>query len=129
MNGALAPLGDAPKILVYAMARWYNQTHKKGIPERTITRPPSAELRHDQTDQDDLPPYETIDPIIAAYIERGAVPEEIAAMGFSKRTVSGILARIDRNEFKRRQAPPVLKITTKAFGTGRRMPVARGYHR
>ncbi|MDD4005191.1 MAG: NAD+ synthase [Elusimicrobiaceae bacterium] len=129
MNGALAPLGDAPKVLVYDIARWYNTTRERGIPRRTITRAPSAELRPGQTDQDDLPPYETIDPIIAAYIEHNAVPEEIAAQGFASRTVAGILARIDRNEFKRKQAPPVLKITTKAFGTGRRMPIARGYHR
>lgn len=129
MNGALAPLGDAPKVLVYDIARWYNATHEKGIPERTITRAPSAELRPDQTDQDDLPPYETIDPIIAAYIEKNTVPHEIAQKGFARRIVDNILARIDRNEFKRKQAPPVLKITTKAFGTGRRMPVARGYHR
>jgi NH3-dependent NAD+ synthetase len=94
------------------------------IPEASFTKPPSAELRPNQTDQDSLPPYETLDPIIEAYVEEGKDVDEIVALGYSKTMVEKILDTIDRNEYKRRQAAPGLRITAKAFG--RRMPIARG---
>jgi NAD+ synthase (glutamine-hydrolysing) len=124
MSGGLAVLADVPKIMVYELARWMN---RKGtvIPERIITRPPSAELKPDQCDQDDLPPYEVIDPILIAYLEQQCSLEEIVAQGFARETVQNIIRRIHRNEHKRKQAPLGLKVTTKAFGCGRRWPIVQ----
>src|SRR6185503_1268755 len=99
------------------------------IPEASITKPPSAELRPNQTDQDSLPPYEVLDAIVEAYVEEGKDVEEIAALGYARPLVEKILDTIDRNEYKRRQAPPGLRISRKAFGIGRRMPIARGTFR
>ncbi len=129
MCGGLDVLGDAVKETVYAVAEFINETRGNPIPRRTITRPPSAELRPGQTDQDDLPPYETLDPILAAYVEEGKSEGEITALGYPAETVRTLLNRIDRAEFKRRQAAPGIKLTPKAFGIGRRMPIARGSHR
>jgi NAD+ synthase (glutamine-hydrolysing) len=111
--------------MVYALGRHINR-RKELIPEACFTKPPSAELRPHQTDQDSLPPYETLDAIVEAYVEEGKDVEEIAAQGYPRELVKKILTTIDRNEYKRRQAPPGLRITAKAFGMGRRLPIARG---
>lgn len=125
MNGGLAVISDVPKTMVYALGRWINQD-REIIPEACFTKPPSAELRPHQTDQDSLPPYEMLDAIIEAYVEEGKDVEEITLQGYPKNIVQKVLETIDRNEYKRRQAPPGLRITPKAFGIGRRMPIARG---
>jgi len=126
MNGGLAVLSDVPKASVYRIARFINGD-REIIPERIITKPPSAELKPDQRDQDDLPPYEILDDVLTAYIEDNKAPDEIAAMGFEPSVVRDIIARVDRNEFKRHQSPPGLKVTTKSFGYGRRYPIAQRY--
>ncbi len=126
MSGGLAVLADVPKIMVYELARWMNRGGEV-IPERIITRPPSAELKPDQADQDDLPPYEVLDPILSAYLEEHLGIEEIVARGFAQATVEDIIRRIRINEHKRKQAPLGLKVTSKAFGYGRRYPVVHGF--
>ncbi|MFH1620372.1 MAG: NAD+ synthase [bacterium] len=128
MSGGLSVISDVLKTTVYAIARNIN-AREEIIPRRIISRPPSAELRPGQNDQDDLPPYETLDPIIRSYVEEGKDSKEISNAGFSKTMVKNILDRIDRNEYKRRQAAPGLKVSPKAFGCGRRIPLARGYYR
>ena len=115
-----------PKTLVYRLAK-YRNTLGAVIPESVITRAPSAELRPNQTDQDTLPPYELLDPIIEAYVEEDKSVKEIVAQGFDEATVLRIARMIDRNEYKRRQSPPGIKITPKAFGRDRRLPVTNGY--
>lgn len=125
MSGGLAVLSDVPKTLVYDLARYINQDGE-WIPHNTIVKPPSAELRPDQFDSDSLPPYEVLDPIIRAYVEEGLYSDEIADRGFERDTVERVLRMIARNEYKRRQAAIGLKVTHRAFGYGRRMPVARG---
>ncbi len=127
MSGGLAPISDLPKGLVYELARYCN---RNGIiiPEATLTKEPSAELRPDQKDQDSLPPYDLLDRVLELYIDEGiAVDEIVANEGFSQETVSWIISAVKRNEYKRRQAPPGLKVTSKAFGCGRRMPIAARY--
>ncbi|MHC1724611.1 MAG: NAD+ synthase [Syntrophobacteraceae bacterium] len=126
MNGGLAVLGDIPKTMVYDVANRINRQYG-WIPERTLTRPPSAELRPDQTDQDTLPPYEILDAILAEYVEQRLPAQQIIAQGFDPDVVKWVLRRITLNEYKRWQAPPILRVTTKAFGTGRRTPIAHGY--
>lgn len=129
MNGGLAVIADVPKTTVYALARYINRD-KEVIPPDSISKPPSAELKPDQKDQDDLPPYEVLDDIVRCYIEENMEPAAIAKRrGHPPELVADILARVDRAEYKRRQSPPILKITPKAFGIGRRMPIARGTHR
>ncbi|RME54173.1 MAG: NAD+ synthase, partial [Deltaproteobacteria bacterium] len=129
MCGGLAMISDVPKTLVYALARRINATRGfPVIPENTLTKPPSAELRPGQKDEDTLPPYEILDPILAAYIEEKRSIEEIVASGLERSLVEEITKRVDRNEYKRRQAPPGLKVTQKAFGMGRRYPIAQRYH-
>ena len=125
MSGGLAVISDIPKTMCYRLAKHIN---RKGeiIPERVIKRPPSAELRPNQTDQDSLPPYEILDGILEAAIVKNFGFEEIVRMGYNPDTVKDVLQRLVLNEYKRRQAPPGLKITTKAFGYGRRYPIARG---
>lgn len=123
MDGGLAVLSDVPKIAVYELARWYNRDGEM-IPWNTIRKPPSAELRPDQTDQDSLPPYEVLDAILQRYLEKGESPAQIVAAGFDQMVVNRILRTVDANEYKRRQAAPGLRVTPKAFGIGRRMPVA-----
>jgi NAD+ synthase (glutamine-hydrolysing) len=125
MSGGLAVISDLPKTLCYKVARYINRDVEI-IPTRIITRPPSAELRPNQTDQDSLPPYEILDGILEAAVEKNLGPEEIVAAGHDPAIVSDVLRRLVRNEYKRRQAPPGLKITSKAFGYGRRYPIARG---
>ncbi|HOI95166.1 MAG TPA: NAD+ synthase [Syntrophobacter fumaroxidans] len=126
MNGGLSVLGDVPKTMVYELARKLNAQHD-WIPERTLVRAPSAELRPDQTDQDTLPPYEVLDAILADYVEKRLPAEEIAARGWDAALVKWVTDRVDCNEYKRWQAPPILRVTTKAFGMGRRNPIAHGY--
>jgi len=126
MNGGLAVISDVPKTMVYQIARFINRD-KEVIPERIIQKPPSAELKPDQFDQDDLPPYKILDDILKAYIEDNKAPKEIIEMGFEPSTVTDIIKRVDQNEYKRYQSPPGLKVTTKSFGYGRRYPIAQRY--
>jgi len=127
MAGGLAVISDVPKTFVYRLARYINARGPvPEIPESSLTKAPSAELRPNQTDQDSLPPYDVLDRIVEAYVERHLDADAIAALGIDRATVVRVLTLIDRNEYKRRQAAPGLKITSKAFGVGRRYPVARG---
>jgi NAD+ synthase (glutamine-hydrolysing) len=126
MCGGLAVLSDVPKTLVYDLARFVNRRHEI-IPQSSLTKAPSAELRPDQTDQDTLPPYEIIDRVIEAYIERDQDVATIAGSGLDREVVEDIVRRIALNEYKRRQAAPGLKITSRAFGVGRRFPIAAEY--
>jgi NAD+ synthase/NAD+ synthase (glutamine-hydrolysing) len=126
MSGGLAVLSDVPKTLVYSLGRRINRD-RVVIPEGIFSKPPSAELRPNQTDQDSLPPYETLDAILKLAVEEGRSAEAIAAAGFDPAVVRSIVERVDRNEYKRRQAAPGLRITSKAFGMGRRMPIAQGF--
>ncbi len=123
MSGGLAVISDVPKTTVYALARRINQT-RAVIPEHTLTRAPSAELRPDQKDSDTLPPYEVLDPILDAYIEDRLSIADIVARGFDRATVEWVVAAVHKSEYKRKQAAPGIKVTSKAFGVGRRFPVA-----
>ncbi len=126
MNGGYAPIKDISKLLVYRLSSWRN-TVSQVIPQRVIDRPPSAELAPDQKDSDSLPPYEILDPILEAYIERDESPEQLIAEGFDRAVVERIVALVDRNEYKRRQAAPGVRITKRAFGRDRRYPITSGY--
>jgi NAD+ synthetase len=126
MCGGLAAISDVPKTLVYDLARYVNR-EREVIPRSSITKVPSAELRPNQTDQDTLPPYEVIDAVIEAYVEKDEDIAGIVAGGIDRAVAESIIGRIDRNEYKRRQAAPGLKITLKAFGVGRRYPIAADY--
>jgi NAD+ synthetase len=124
MVGALAVIGDLVKTRVYAVCHWLNRD-REIIPRAILEKPPSAELRPDQKDTDSLPPYEVLDPILEAYVERYATPESIAqANGFPLELVHQVVALVERSEYKRQQAAPVLKVTSKSFGMGRRFPIA-----
>jgi NAD+ synthase (glutamine-hydrolysing) len=125
MSGGLAVISDVPKTLCYRLAAYINRAIEI-IPSRIIARPPSAELRPNQTDQDSLPPYEILDKILEGAIERNLSPQQIVADGHDPTVVEDVMRRLVTNEYKRRQAPPGLKITSKAFGSGRRYPIARG---
>lgn len=128
LAGGFAPLKDVPKTLVYELARWRNkQSDPSPIPDRILEKPPSAELRPKQLDTDSLPPYELLDPIIEDYVEEDRSPEEIVAAGADPELVSKVVEMIDRAEYKRRQAPPGVKITPKAFGRDRRLPITNRY--
>jgi NAD+ synthetase len=126
MCGGLAVISDVPKTMVYRLARWINRTHEI-IPRSSITKVPSAELRPNQTDQDSLPPYEILDAILDQYVVQGRSFAEIEKLGFDVATIKQVIRLIDVNEYKRRQAAPGLKVTTKAFGMGRRFPIAQRY--
>ena len=126
MCGGFAPIKDVPKTLVYALAKWRN-TQGEAIPERVITREPSAELREDQKDSDSLPDYEILDPILEKYVELDMTPAAIAAEGFDLATVERVARMVDRNEYKRRQAAPGVRITERAFGRDRRYPITSRY--
>jgi NAD+ synthase (glutamine-hydrolysing) len=126
MCGGLAVISDVPKTMVYRLARWINRD-KEIIPAASITKPPSAELRPNQTDQDSLPPYDVLDAILEAYVVDGRSAADIIATGFDEATVKRVVRLIDLNEYKRRQAAPGLKVTSKAFGVGRRIPIAQPY--
>ena len=123
MCGALAVIADVPKTLVYRLSEWLNREIER-IPQRTISKPPSAELRPDQMDSDSLPPYAILDDVIERVVERGQSSQLIAEeVPLSLDEVQKWVKLIHQNEYKRRQAPPVLKVTSKAFGVGRRMPL------
>lgn len=129
MCGGLAVLSDVPKTVVYELAREVNRLAGRAlIPFRTIEKPPSAELRENQTDQDTLPPYELLDNILEQYVERDLAVEDIVAMGFDRATVVRVARMVEAAEHKRKQAPVGLKVTSRAFGTGRRMPIAARFH-
>jgi NAD+ synthase (glutamine-hydrolysing) len=128
LAGGFAPIKDVPKTLVYDLVRWRNgQAGTPPIPDRVIDKPPSAELRPEQKDTDSLPPYEILDPIVEAYVEEDRSPEEIVADGGDPGFVDRVVTMIDRAEYKRRQAPPGVKITPKAFGRDRRLPITNRY--
>jgi NAD+ synthase (glutamine-hydrolysing) len=126
MAGGFAPIKDCSKTLVYRLARYRNGLARV-IPERVITRGPSAELRPDQLDTDSLPPYEVLDPILEAFIEEDLSVEEITARGFEKETVGRVLGMVRRNEYKRRQAPPGVRVSRRAFGRDWRYPITSGF--
>lgn len=126
MVGGYNAIKDVPKILVYELAK-YRNTISSVIPERVITREPSAELRPDQIDSDSLPPYEILDPILELYVEHDCPPADIVAKGFDERYVSQVIRLVDRNEYKRRQAAPGVRITKRAFGRDRRYPITSGF--
>lgn len=128
MCGGLAVISDVPKTLVYALSRVANQRHPGAIPESVFEKPPSAELRPDQKDSDSLPPYDVLDAILKAYVEEYRTPPDIAHMlGVPLELVAGVTMKVDRSEYKRQQAAPGLRVTTKAFGIGRRFPIAQRY--
>jgi len=128
MAGGFAVIKDVPKMLVYELARWRNLAGSGPvIPGRVLTRPPTAELRPDQKDSDSLPPYEVLDSILQAYVEQDCSPAEIVALGFEEDLVRNVIHMVDRNEYKRRQAPPGVKITPRAFGRDRRLPITNRF--
>ncbi|GJQ23144.1 MAG: NAD+ synthase [Planctomycetia bacterium] len=126
MSGGFALISDVPKTMVYELAGFINR-EKEIIPLNSIIKPPSAELKPNQFDQDSLPPYDVLDGILKAYIEEARSVEEIVRMGFDKKIVHEIIRKVSRNEYKRRQAAPGIKVTSKAFGSGRRMPIAHNF--
>ncbi|OOZ40528.1 NAD+ synthase [Solemya pervernicosa gill symbiont] len=126
MAGGFAPIKDCPKLLVYELSRYRNSISSV-IPQRVIDRPPSAELAADQKDEDSLPPYEVLDPILQSYVEDDLCAADIIALGFDADVVNRIVTLVDRNEYKRRQAPPGIRITRRAFGRDRRYPITSGY--
>jgi NAD+ synthase (glutamine-hydrolysing) len=136
MSGGLAVIGDLLKVQVYGLARSINARSINArsrtgrgplIPQAILEKAPSAELRPDQTDQDTLPPYQTLDAILEMYVVENRSAEEISARGFDPGLVRSVLLMVEKAEYKRRQAPPVLKVSPKAFGTGRRIPIARKF--
>mgnify|MGYP003402072370 FL=1 len=133
MAGGFAPIKDVPKTVVYELAKWRNAiggAETPPIPQRVLDKPPSAELRPDQKDTDSLPPYDVLDPIVEAYVEDDRSPEDIiAARGLDPKLVDRVVEMIDRAEYKRRQAAPGIKITPKAFGRDRRLPITNRYRR
>jgi NAD+ synthase (glutamine-hydrolysing) len=126
MNGGLAVISDVPKMMVYRVSKWINR-EREIIPDASITKAPSAELRPDQKDQDSLPPYEILDAILEEYVVNLKTTRDIIAMGFDEAMVKRVVRLIDFSEYKRRQAAPGLKVTSKAFGVGRRIPIAQRY--
>jgi NAD+ synthase (glutamine-hydrolysing) len=126
MAGGFAPIKDCNKLLVYRLCAWRN-AQSRVIPARVIDRPPSAELRPDQKDTDSLPPYEILDPILEAFIEEDLSVDQIAARGFDRKVVGRILDLVKRNEYKRRQAPPGVRVSGRAFGRDWRYPITNGY--
>ena len=134
MAGGLAVISDVPKTMVYQLARWINADYssragrpREIIPVSTIEKPPSAELKPGQTDQDSLPPYDVLDEILRLYVEENMSARDIIAHGFEEKTVRWVQRRVDLNEYKREQAAPGIKVTSRAFGVGRRMPIAQRY--
>ncbi len=128
MAGGLAVIKDVYKGLVYRLVRWRNETAERElVPASTLERPPSAELRHEQLDQDSLPPYDVLDAILEGYVEEDLDASELVARGLPVDDVERVIAMVDRAEYKRRQAPPGIKISTRAFGRDRRLPITNGY--
>jgi NAD+ synthase (glutamine-hydrolysing) len=128
MAGGFAPIKDCSKMLVYRLAR-YRNTLSAAIPQRVIDREPTAELRPDQKDTDSLPPYEVLDPILEAFIEDDLSVEEICERGFDRAVVARVLDMVKRAEYKRRQAPPGVRVSRRAFGRDWRYPITNGYRR
>jgi NAD+ synthase (glutamine-hydrolysing) len=126
MAGGFAPIKDVPKLLVYRLCAYRNSIAAV-IPRRVLERPPSAELAPDQKDEDSLPPYRVLDPILEGYIEKDLGIDELVRQGFDAATVRRIATMVDRNEYKRRQAPPGVRISRRAFGRDRRYPITSGY--
>ena len=126
MNGGLAVIADVPKTQVFSLCRWLNR-EQEIIPANVISKPPSAELKPDQKDQDSLPSYDILDDILDRIIHKHQSQEQIIASGYSEAVVTQVIKLVKRSEFKRKQAPPGLKITDRAFGTGWRMPIASRY--
>ena len=126
MAGGFAVLKDVLKTWVYRLARWRNR-NEEVIPQRILDKPPTAELRPDQRDSDSLPPYDLLDGILEAYVEQDRSPAEVAALGFDRGTVDRVVRLVDRAEYKRRQAPPGVRISTRAFGKDRRLPITNRY--
>jgi NAD+ synthase (glutamine-hydrolysing) len=126
MSGGLAVISDVPKTTVYELSEYVNR-HREMIPVNILKKPPSAELKPNQTDQDDLPPYAVLDPILKAYIEQAMGVDDLVEMGFDRAIVEDVVQRVTRNEYKRYQAPPGLRVTSKAFGYGRRYPLAQRF--
>ncbi|PYI49354.1 MAG: NAD(+) synthase [Verrucomicrobia bacterium] len=126
MAGGLAVISDVPKTIVYELARWINRV-REIIPRSTIDKAPSAELKSNQKDQDTLPPYEILDQILEFYVEENLSARDIIARGFDEKTVRWVQRRVDLNEYKREQAAPGIKVTSRAFGLGRKMPIAQKY--
>ena len=125
MCGGLAVISDVPKTMVYELARDVNRRSKREvIPNSTLTKIPSAELRPDQHDQQSLPPYDVLDAVLHEYIEEEKCAADIVARGFDEAVVRDVIRKVDRNEYKRKQAATGLKVTSRAFGIGRRMPIA-----
>ncbi|NTU42731.1 MAG: NAD+ synthase [Nitrospirales bacterium] len=127
MAGGFAVIKDVPKTLVFDICRWKNGQGKTVVPERIITKEPSAELRPEQKDTDSLPPYEILDPILKAYVEDDRSLDEIVALGFDEAVVKKVIRMVDLSEYKRRQSPPGVKITPRAFGRDRRFPITNRY--
>lgn len=133
MAGGFAVLKDVPKTTVYELCRWRNRrgrsfgTPEDVIPAAILDKAPSAELREDQLDVDSLPPYEVLDPVIKAYVEDDCSYQDMVAQGFDAQVVRQVISAVDRNEYKRRQAPPGVKITPRAFGKDRRLPIVNRY--
>ena len=126
--GGFAVIKDVPKTLVYKLVAFRGERDPESpVPETIVTRPPSAELRADQEDADSLPDYDILDPILEAYVERDADREQLELMGFPREAIDKVLPLVDRAEYKRRQAPPGIKITPRAFGRDRRMPITNRY--
>jgi NAD+ synthase (glutamine-hydrolysing) len=128
MAGGFAPIKDCSKLLVYRLAA-YRNLKAQVIPQRVIDRPPSAELRPEQKDSDSLPPYEVLDAILEAFIEEDLSVDQIQARGFDRATVGRVLDLVKRNEYKRRQAPPGVRVSRRAFGRDWRYPITNGYRR
>ena len=126
MCGGLAVISDLSKTMVYRVSRWINR-EREIVPSASITKAPSAELRPNQTDQDSLPPYEVLDAILDAYVVENLSMPEIVERGHDEATVRRVIRLIVGSEYNRRQAPPGLKVTTKAFGMGRRIPIAQRF--
>ena len=133
MAGGFGVLKDVPKTMVYELCRWRNRqgrafgTVDDVIPSVIIEMPPSAELRDDQLDADSLTPYEVLDSVVEAYVENDLSYQDMLGQGFDPQVVRQVIAAVDRNEYKRRQAPPGVKITHRAFGKDRRLPIVNGY--
>jgi NAD+ synthase (glutamine-hydrolysing) len=129
MAGGFAVIKDVPKILVYELSRWRNANEQppNAIPKNILEKAPSAELRPNQKDEDSLPPYSILDPILKAYVEEDRSYKEIVRMGFDADTVKRVIILVDRSEYKRRQSPPGVKITPRAFGRDRRLPIVNQY--
>ncbi len=128
MAGGFAVIKDVPKTIVYRLSKYYNESKGKAvIPSSILTKPPSAELRPEQLDTDSLPPYDVLDPILKAYVEDDLSADEIVSLGFKRSLVQKIISLVDQNEYKRRQAPPGIKITARAFGKDRRFPITNLY--